>query len=299
MQAYVIDQKTIDSIGAAAEELGRCIDTSTDYGRVLCGTSIKAALPWDASPNWELRHKSPTDALLIDGMPMWRFADESKLDAIYQTVLLTSMRRGLPWAWRDQKTAFQRILSREQYIAAGHVVASDPAVPHLGCAGYPDAAPETITLTVEEAANCVRVGWVDTNTMMKNIPADLLQATFDECFRNSICPKMHALVRKDVIDGRYQLTLGTSGVSSSTDASSLAVAALEYLRAISSERMTWVDLEPGQMLVLPNRFGQHAIQLPLSGCVVRRTYWSRDLRVHRALAPTGDSMLFDRDRLRG
>lgn len=176
MQTYEIDQKTIDAIAAASEEFGRCIDTSTEHGRVLCGTLIKASLPWDASPNWELRHKSPTDALLVDGLPAWQFVDQSHIEDVYQTVLLASLRRGLPWAWSEQQAVFQRILNREQYIEVGHAPAGDPSMPHLGCSGYPVTAPETITLSVGVSADRVRVGWIDIGAMLEHMPADLLQA---------------------------------------------------------------------------------------------------------------------------
>lgn len=297
MQTYEIDQKTIDAIAAAVEDFGRCIDTSTEHGRVLCGTLIKAALPWDASPNWELRHKSPTDALLVDGLPAWQFVDQSHLEDIYQTVLLASLRRGLPWAWSEQQAVFQRIRNREQYIEVGHAPAGDPSMPHVGCSGSPVTAPETITLSVGASTDRVRVGWIDIGAMLEHMPADLLQAAVDTSFQLGIRPELHSLVRKDARDSRYQLTIGTAGVRASAEASTAAVAALEYLRATSSERMTWVDLAPGQMLVLPNRFGQHAIQSLVSGCAVHRTYWSRDLRVHRELASTGHPMLFDQARL--
>ena len=77
-----------------------------------------------------------------------------------------------------------------------------------------------------------------------------------------------------------QLGVGTGGVQPGDRASNLAIGALEYLRAVAAEKMAWINLKPGQVLVLPNRFGQHAIEFE-GRAAVRRVYWNRDLRAHR------------------
>lgn len=281
MQTYVIDHKTLGSISAAAEELVRCIDTSTDHGRVLCGTSIKAALPWDASPNWELRHKPPTDALLIHGMPVTQNGEDMTDEVLCLVALMTGMKRGMPWGWAHQSSIFETITSAAQYAAAEGIAVDALSIPRVAMASSLSLAPEVVVLAASGEHDGLRVGWVNSAELTEHMPRELRKGAEELSFHANGCSSALPLLYP-VVDPLQpaQLGLGTGGIQADDGASNLAIGALEYLRAVAAEKMAWINLKPGQALVLPNRFGQHAIEFE-GRAAVRRVYWNRDLRSHR------------------
>ena len=292
MNTYFIEKKAHDLLIEAATTVSECVDCSTEEGLVLAGVMVKAALPWDASPNWELRHKPPTEALLIDGMPKAQAFAHFPVDVIHLVALMTGMQRGMPWACAGQGSVFGVIRSASEYAAAENIVVDELRVPRVSYANFFGFAPETVVLSTAASEEAVRVGWVSSETLTEHMPIELRKAAADPCFHGG-----GGSIRMPIMSGTNdahqpaQLVLGTGDVSATEDASVLAIAALEYLRAVAAEKMTWIDLQPGQLLVIPNYFGQHAIDMG-TGAAVRRVHWNRDLRQHRQHGSTKNPLFF-------
>lgn len=298
MKTVLLSRRSCEQISRAVAKALCSVEASTECGMWQAGLLGASLLPWDCEL-WQLRVGADSEAVLVDGLP--RLAGEdSSVAGVITSLVMTVLHAGAPWGCLRQGSVFQHIVSAPQYAAGGHVPDGDESQPHVACRQLLWAAPERIALGLDEESAGLQVGWLGTAQLVSGMPKALLRQTLkpdDTC--NGAPPRCDSrrvgvplLLGHDASGGALAWP-GTCDTESLNAAPGLQVAALAYLRCAAEERTTWINLQPSQRFIVPNRCGLQAVRGLGAGGGLLRSYWSRDLSHHRAAGRTDRWMLFD------
>lgn len=300
--------ETIDLQPAAREWLRQALDVAqsdihplTAAEVLTAGLRVMALTPWD-SPLHALRLVSRTDATLITGLPVPDTEDSGSAQVL-QAAVAAFTRAGLPWNWAGQGPVYQDIVARPGAPANTNAT-SDDFGPHQDDMALGTYAPQTILLSALNNVAGAKTGWVSAPVMTQHMPRAFMTEA----------RSAHWLLRAPLSLGLGEVWVGplplVKGTGDSVETclatyavrhvdpdSRLGIGVIEWLREQALDRMTWVDIQPGSLLMIPNRHGLHARQAIRGDRVMLRTYANDDLGAHRRVAAIADEpWLFDAGR---
>ncbi|MFT3811858.1 MAG: hypothetical protein QM740_00610 [Acidovorax sp.] len=300
MQRISLSPKSRDQLSHALDLARQTVRINSEHDIHLASNLAVPLLPFDSAIH-ELRLMAKDDATLVSGLPIPDDADYQQAALVLAAVAAIA-RRGSPWNWVSQGGLFQLL---EPKAGAPDNTNATPGefLPHADDSALGPLSPEDIVLSGLKNVSGVRTGWVRGLELFEGAPRAfeqharskkwLLRAPLSlglgEVWIGPV-PLVHG--ERNVVP---RIALATYAVRPADPNDRLGHAVIEFLRELAMDRMQWVALEPGTLLVLPNRYGLHAREATTSADrAAVRAYFNSDLRLHWKLASSpGESHRFD------
>jgi hypothetical protein len=300
MQTISLQPAARGKLRQAIDVARRDVDTSTTGGTLLAGHRAATLVPWDSQVH-ELRLVSRTDATLITGLPV---PEEDDADAahVLQTAVAALAGVGLPWNWHGQGPVYQDIVARPGAPANTNATADDFGA-HQDDMALGHLSPQVILLSARNNVAGSKTGWISANRLLENMPRAFMTEARSARWMlraplslglGEVWVGPMPLVKGPEANGTFEACLATYAVRHADADSRLGIGVIEWLREQAMDRMAWIDIQPGSLLVIPNRLGLHARQAIRGDRVMLRTYANTDLSAHRRVAAiVGELLLFD------